>query len=185
MPALATWAPEDGVLGAVAPLALATTQPTALIIDLDPNGPAYQSERSLRQLVDDGPRAADLAPSQRGVAVLANGGIGFYDAWRLVDLLLQGWPAVVLRLPPQAPVDVPVPLVPVRLLVPGGLFPPQGRGVYQALGPGDRRASRLRHDGSLVMPPAPRRSIRMLLDGSRPVASRWIAAWRRVWDAPW
>ncbi|MCP3973351.1 MAG: hypothetical protein GY720_02525 [bacterium] len=185
MPALATWAPEDGVLGAVAPLALATTQPTALVIDLDPNGPAYPSERSLRQLVDDGPRAADLTPSQRGVAVLANGGIGLEDARRLLDLLLHGWPAVVLRLPPQAPGDVPVPLVPVHLLLPGRLFPPQGRGVYQPLGRGDRRAPSLRAAGSLVMPPAPRRTIRALLDGSRPAASRWTAAWRRVWEAAW
>jgi len=173
------------VLGAVAPLALATTQSTALVVDLDPNGPAYSSERSLRQLVDDGPRAADLAPSQHGVAVLANGGIGFEEARRLVDILLQGWPAVVLRLPPQAPNDVPVPLVPVRLLLPGRLFPPQGRGVYQPVGRGDRRASRLKAAGSLVMPPAPRRAIRVLLDGSRPAAGRWTAAWQRVWDAPW
>lgn len=185
MPALATWAPEDGVLGAVAPLALATTQPTALVVDLDPNGPAYPSGRSLRNLVEDGPRSADLAPSGSGVAVLANGGIGFEDARQLIDLLLQGWPAVVLRLPPQVPDDVPVPLVPVRLLVPGRLFPPQGRGVYQPLGPADRRIPSLLRDGSIVLPAASRRVAAALLGGSRPGPGRWMATWRRVWAAPW
>lgn len=185
MPALATWAPEDGVLGAVAPLALATSQPTALVVDLDPNGPAYPSGRSLRQLVEDGPRAVDLAPSESGVAVLANGGVGLEDARHLVDLLVSGWPAVVLRLAPQAPVDVPVPLVPVRLLVPGGLFPPQGRGVYQPLGPVDRRARGLKASGSVVLPMARRRVVERLLVGSRPVAGKWMVAWRRVWDTPW
>lgn len=185
MPALATWAPEDGVLGAVAPLALATTQPTALVVDLDPNGPAYPSARSLRDLVEQGPRSVDLAPSQRGVAVVANGGIGFEDARVLVGLLLEGWPAVILRLSPQAPDDVPVPLVPVRLLVPGRLFPPQGRGVYQPLGSVSHRARSLRASGSLVLPAAPRRTVAALLAGSQPAPSRWMTAWRRVWAASW
>jgi hypothetical protein len=185
MPALATWAPEDGVLGAVAPLALATTQPTALVVDLDPGGPLYPSARSLRNLVEEGPRSADLSPSRTGVAVLANGGISTEDSREIVHLLLRGWPVVVLRLAPQAPDDVPAPIVPVRLLTPGRLFPAQGRGVYQpvAAGPGPRR--RLETDGSLVLPTAPRRVIRALLEGSPPVASRWTRAWHRVWGATW
>ncbi len=185
MPALATWAPEDGVLGAVAPLALATTQPTALVVDLDPGGPQYPSARSLRELVEEGPRAADLSPSRRGVAVLANGGIGTEDSREIVHLLLRGWPAVVLRLAPQAPDDVPAPIVPVRLLIPGRLFPPQGRGVYQPIAVAFGTRRRLETGGSLVLPVAPRRVIRALLEGSRPVASRWTTAWRRVWAAVW
>ena len=39
MPALAIWSPEDGVLGAVAPLGLAAAAGTALVVDLDPRGP--------------------------------------------------------------------------------------------------------------------------------------------------
>ncbi len=185
MPALATWAPEDGVLGAVAPLALAATQPTALVVDLDPGGPHYRSARSLRELVEEGPRAADLSPTRAGVAVLGNGGIGAEDSRELVDLLLRGWPAVVLRLAPQAPDDVPAPVVPVHLLVPGRLFPPPGRGVYQPLAGGFRQQRRLEAGGSLVLPAAPRRVILALLRGSRPVAGRWTAAWRRVWAASW
>lgn len=173
------------MLGAVAPLALATAQPIALVVDLDPRGPHYPSARSLRELVVEGPRAADLSPARSGVAVLANGGVEFEDSRDLVGLLLRGWPAVVLRLAPQAPDDVPAPIVPVRLLTPGRLFPPQGRGVYQPLAGDSRGRRRLEAGGSLVLPAAPRRVVRALLEGARPVASRWTTAWRRVWAASW
>ena len=183
MPSLATWAPEDGVLGAVAPLALANAQPTALVVDLDPRGPAYPSERSLRQLVDGGPRAADLTPQRRGLAVLANGGVPWEAARQLVDLLVENWPAIVLRLPPRSEADVPAPRSPVRLLVPGGLFPPTGRGVFQ-------RVSRygLSHrpgPGAIVLPPAPRGQVAALLAGRQPAPSRWLRAWGSVWEATW
>src|SRR4030066_639874 len=51
MPALAIWTPEDGVLGALAPLGLAASAGTALVIDLDPLGPRYPGEPSLADLV--------------------------------------------------------------------------------------------------------------------------------------
>ena len=180
MPALATWAPEDGVLGAVAPLALASTQQTALVIDLDPSGPAYPSERSLRDLVATGPRSVELRPARRGLAVLRNGGVGFADAQQIVELLIETWPAVVLRLggPPS---DAPAPFVPVRLLVPGRLFPPQGRGVYQRLS-GRRGAV---PDGGVALPPAPRRAVDSLLGLKQPAPSRWLRAWHQVWSASW
>ena len=186
MPVLATWAPEDGVLGAIGPLALAATQPTALVVDLDPAGPRYGSARSLRELVEEGPRASDLSPPRSGIAVLANGGIGLEDSRKIVDLLMRGWPAAVLRLAPEAPDDVPAPIVPVHLLIPGRLFPPQGRGVYQPVtAAGNRDQRRLASTGALVLPAAPRRVVRAFLEGSQPAASRWVAAWRRVWVAAW
>lgn len=183
MPALATWAPEDGVLGAVAPLALASTQPTSLVVDLDPAGPAYPSERSLRDLVEAGPRAAELSPRGTGLAVLRNGGVEATEAQSIVQILIKSWPAVVLRLPPQAPTDVPAPFVPIHLLIPGRLFPPPGRGVLQPL-PGAPR-SRRSTSGLIVLPPAPRRVIVALLEGRRPASSRWLAKWRNVWRATW
>lgn len=141
----------------------------------------------MRHLVEDGPRAADLVPSRRGVAVIANGGVGASQAGEILDLLMRGWPAVVLRQPPQAPVDAPAPVVPIRLLIPGRLFPPQGRGVYQPMGSigrhriaGDRPAA-----GSVVLPAAPRRTIQALLGGRRPAATRWLRAWRAVWGMAW
>ena len=186
MPALATWAPEDGVLGAIAPLALAIAQPNspaALVVDLDPRGPKYPSARSLRDLVVDGPRSTDLAPAGAGVAVMANGGVPFAEARELLNLLLGNWPAIVLRLPPQAPDDVPAPTVPVRLLTPGRLFSPQGRGVYQPIG-GTINRDKV-HPGSLLLPPAPRRTIAALLDGERPRPGRWLSAWAQVWGMAW
>lgn len=182
MPTLATWAPEDGVLGAVAPLALASTQPTALVVDLDAMGPAYPSDRTLLDLVEGSPRAAELIPKRVGLAVLRNGGIAYEDAKSVVDLLLANWPAVVLRLPPWAPDDVPAPLVPVRLLVPGRLFPPPGRGVYQRLAGSTRRA---KVGASHILPPAPRRHVGALLEGRDPGPSRWLRSWSRVWGAGW
>jgi hypothetical protein len=186
MPALATWAPEDGVLGAIAPLALAIAQPNSpatLVVDLDPHGPGYPSDRTLRDLVVDGPRSEDLNPSRVGVAVVANGGVSAAEAGELLEVLTANWPAIVLRLPPQVPDDVPAPTVPVRLLTPGRLFPPQGRGVYQPIGPGERR--RPVPPGSLMLPAAPRRTIGALLSGGQPVPGRWLSAWAAVWETPW
>ena len=69
MPALSIWSPEDGVLGAVAPLGLAAAAGTALVVDLDPGGPRYPGPATLADLVADGPRRGDLSPSRRGVSI--------------------------------------------------------------------------------------------------------------------
>ncbi len=184
MPALATWAPEDGVLGAVAPLALAASQPICLVVDLDQAGPAYPGSRTLRDLVEGGLRAADLSPQRRGTAILANGNVSAADAAEVLGHLIAAWPAIVLRTAAVGQDDVPAPLVPVRLLVPGGLFSPSGRGVYQLT-----RQSFLRprppQDAVVVLPPAPRAVLRHLLRGRQPGRSRWIKSWRRVWATPW
>ena len=47
MPVLSIWSSEGGVLGVVAPLALAASAGTALVIDLDPHGPGYAGTGSL------------------------------------------------------------------------------------------------------------------------------------------
>lgn len=182
MPALAIWTPEDGVLGALAPLGLAISGGTALVIDLDPQGPRYPGEASLADLVREGPRRADLRPARRGVAVLRNGGVGTAAA-EVVSALLAGWERVVLRLPPRpAPNVAGVPVVPVRLLIPGGMFAGgTGPAVYQSTramlplpGPGVR----------LPVPSAG--TVTGLLKGRLPaVGDRWVRAWRPVWEAPW
>lgn len=183
MPALALWTPEDGLLGALAPLGLALAAGTALVVDLDPLGPHYPGSTSLADLATEGPRRADLSPSRRGVAVLRNGGVAPGEAGEVVAALLAGWERVVLRLPPRpAPAPGPVPVVSVRLLIPGGLFPQDRRpAVYQAT----RAAMRL--PGSGVRLPLPGTgTVAALLAGRRPAAGdRWVRAWRRVWEAPW
>lgn len=169
------------MLGAVAPIALASTQPTALVIDLDPNGPQYPSERSLRDLVRGGARSDELLPTRRGVAVLRNGGVDIDESTSMVDALIRNWPVVVLRLAAAAS-DAPAPIVPVRLLIPGRLFPPMGRGVYQRLWAA--RTPQLPAD-SVLIPPASRRSIAQACRGERPGPTRWARAWASVWKLPW
>jgi hypothetical protein len=183
LPALALWTPEDGLLGALAPLALAIAVGTALVVDLDPLGPGYPGHVSLADLVAEGPRKADLSPARRGVAVLRNGGVGPAAAAEVVSALVDGWDRVVLRLAPRpAPTIAGVPVVPVRLLAAGGLFSyDKGLAVYQST----RALMRLPGPGlRLPMPRAG--TVAALLEGRRPAAGdRWIRAWRPVWEAPW
>lgn len=177
MPALAIWSPEDGVLGAVAPLGLAAAAGTALVVDLDPGGPRYPGPGTLANLVTDGPRRSDLRPERHGVAVLANGGVGPEAARVVVDALVQGWPAVVLRLPKNhAGGAGAVPVVP---LVPGGLFSQYGsEAVFQRAG--WRVAA---PEGSVVLPRPRRSTIASLLTGVAPLPrDRWVAAWRPLWE---
>ena len=183
MPALAVWTPEDGLLGALAPLGLAAACPgPVLVIDLDDGGPQYLGEQSLADLVADGPRLDDLRPGRAGVAVLRNGGVGASDASAVIEALLEGWERVVLRLPPRRRVVVPVPVVPVRLLLRGSLFGPAvGPAVYQST------PATIRLPGRGIRLPTPSRStVASLLEGIAPPAGdRWVRAWRRVWEAPW
>jgi hypothetical protein len=58
MPALAIWSPEDGVLGAVAPLGLAAASGTAIVVDLDPDGPATRGRAPSPGSLPTGPVAA-------------------------------------------------------------------------------------------------------------------------------
>ena len=180
MPALSTWTPEDGVLGAVAPLALAAAAGTALMVDLDPHGPAYPGAADLAELVAEGPTRRDLEPARRGVAVLRNGGIEAEDAAEVLGALVDGWPAVVFRLPPHCRSDR-AGVVPVRPLVPGGLFPAGDRAaVYQSAG------WRLTLPGpGILLPRPPGDVVKALLEGVRPRPNRWIRSWRQVWELPW
>ena len=177
MPALAIWSPEDGVLGAVAPLGLAAAAGTALVVDLDPRGPRYPGAGSLAELVADGPRRSDLEPERRGVAVLANGGIGADEAGPVLDAIVEHWPAVVLRLPADHGGGGGA--VPVLPLVPGDLLPDYGAGaVYQRSG--WRVAA---PEGAIILPRPRRSTIGMLLTGTAPPPrDRWIAAWGSLWD---
>lgn len=170
----------DGVLGTVAPLALAAAAGTALVVDLDPLGPSYPGSGSLAELVEQGPRLDDLRPSRSGVAVLRNGGIEASAAREVVAALERGWPRVVLRLPPNTE-PAAGPVVPVVPLLPGGLTPPCDRpAVFQQIG------WHLKAPGpGIIMKMPARATVAALLEGHLPVRSRWVRSWRRVWEMPW
>ncbi len=180
MPALAIWSPEDEVLGVVAPLALGAAAGTALIVDLDVHGPRYPGDLTLAGLVSDGPTKADLSPKRRGIAVVRNGGVDPEDAEFVLRALVDGWPAVVFRLPADhVGGDGAIPVVP---LIPGSMMArPAGQAIYQ------RSGWRVRvPDGGIVLPRPGRGTISALLSGRAPhPGDRWIRAWRRVWEHSW
>jgi hypothetical protein len=181
MPVLSVWSPEGGVLGVVAPLALAASAGTALVIDLDPHGPGYPGTGSLVRLAAEGPRRSDLSPERSGVAVLKNGGIEAAACRDIIAALCRGWPAVVLRLRSSAKRPKNHGVVPVRPLLPGDLFAfdPEPA-VYQRCG------WRIRPGGPGPVLPRPRSStVQALLEGRTPSADRWVRSWRQVWEASW
>lgn len=180
MGALAIWCPLDGVLGTVAPLALAAAAGTALVVDVDSDGPGYPGTGSLAQLVDSGPRLADLRPARSGVAVLRNGGVALEDAAEVIAALVAGWPNVVFRTPRQRSLP-DVPTVPVMPLLPGRMTRRHERAaVYQQVGWHEQAP------GPIVTLPTPSRgTVSALLEGRMPSRSRWVQAWRQVWELPW
>ena len=178
MATLATWCPSGGLLAIVAPLALAAAVGDALVVDLDPAGPAYPGKGSLANLVEDGPRFSDLYPAKSGVAVLRNGGVRPEVAREVIAALVAGWPNIVFRL--SAGLDRS-PMVPVVPLLPGGFTERWPRpAVYQQMGWEEKAPG-----PGLTMPTPSRGSVRALLEGRQPPPSRWLAAWRRAWGVAW
>lgn len=179
MATLATWCQADGALGTVAPLALAAAAGTALVIDVDPDGPIYPGSGSLADLVDDGPRLSDLRPLTSGVAVLRNGGITLDDAREVIEALRKSWPNLVLRAPASGPLQS-LPTVPVVPLLPGVTRRVEPVAVYQQIGWHEQAPG-----PALTLPTPSRGAVRALLEGHMPWRSRWIDAWRAVWELPW
>jgi hypothetical protein len=172
---------QDGVLSALAPLGLAASVQTALMVDLDPSGPPYPGDTSLARLVADGPTSRDLQPSRTGLAVLRNGGVAYTEAEQVVDALGQGWPHVVLRLASSNQARLFVPVVPVIPLFPGLLaIPWKQPAVFQDTGFRITPAA-----PGPVLPRPSRRTVAALLNGRIDPRSRWIRAWRDVWELPW
>lgn len=174
----------DPVLHGLAPLGLASAQGTALVVDLDDEAPSYPGSTSLAKLVVSQPRLSDLRPLRPGVAVLPNGSVHPREAEDVIEALVAGWPAVVLRfgaaqgLPPAL---LNVPVVPVAPLLPGFLHPSlAGAAVYQSLFPGP--PPRLR---GVVLPPLGRSHIQGMLTGAALPPRRWVRAWEQVWEASW
>ncbi len=136
---------------------------------------------TLARLVADEPRASDLTPRRRGVAVLANGGVVLDEAREVIGALVEGWPAVVLACPtgPERPrVDA---LVPVVLDAPATGPVIRGPRVVQRL----RRRRTVAGPGVVLLPPVARATLDVLLDGRFPGPTRWMRSWSEVWRAGW
>ena len=168
----------DDLLAAISPLGLALAAGSGLVVDLDPDGPRYPSERTVAEIVAEGPTLSELSPSRAGVATIGNGGAEHLAALQIIATLAGAWPAIIMRVGSE---PVPYPVIPVRPLWPGFMTPRGERpSVWQSVGspvepPGD----------GPVLPPPGRATVSALLAGRRPVRSRWVMAWRQVWELPW
>lgn len=166
------------MLAAIAPLGLALAAGTALVVDLDPDGPPYPGDRTIADLALEGPRRSEMLPERSGVATIRNGGADPLAAIALVETLAPGWPAIVARVGADT---VPFPVIPVRPLWPGWMTPRgSSPSVWQSTGGGVEPPG-----PGPVLPQPGRATVAALLAGRRPVRSRWVRAWRRVWELPW
>lgn len=177
MSVVALWSPSDLLLSVLAPIGLASTRTSALVIDLDPEGPRYESPYTLADLVRDGAMKDQLDPVRRAVAVLPNGGVGIEDASEMVGALVERWPHVVLRCDPASkPPESAVALLP--LLPKPFMAQPARRVVFQNLGFAAQAPK-----GALVLP-RPRRATVDALMGLKamPTKSPWLKQLARIWS---
>lgn len=166
----------DPVLSFIAPIGLAASVGTGLVVDLV-SAPTPGS-RSLRDIAADGPALAELSPGRQGVALLTGGDISRSEAVDTLERLAARWPAVTVRVSGQS---WPFPVVPVIPLYPGRLLSePEAAGVWQPIG-----AHGTPRGPGPVLPRLRPGALRRLLAGQLPRRSRWVAAWRPVWEMPW
>ena len=164
---------RDPILHHIAPLGLATAAGRCLVIDLDAAAPAY-SDRTLADLVTEGPTAADLTGGP-GVAVLGNGGISFEEAAPMIDRLVGVWGRVVIR---DGGIPHPFPVLSVEPMLPEP-FTPRHADIVQMVAFGQVSGARA------TLPPLRRHQIRSLLAGTIEPRWRWTRAWEPAWDLPW
>ncbi len=175
MVALAVHTLHDDLLGLVTPFALAASHPTALVIDLDPEGFPLPGRRTLAGLVEDGPTLAELVPSRSGVAVLPHGGADVEAAGVVLGALVESWPCVVVRT--RTPV-AGLPFAEVAPLVPGVDTRSRPR-IWVRTGIGTVEPG----PGPVVDSPG-RSAVISVLAGRTP-AGRWLRSWAGVWRWPW
>jgi len=173
---VALWSPHDLLLSVLAPIGLASTRQSALVIDLDPRGPRYESPYTLADLVRDGAMKDQLDPVRKSVAVLPNGGVGIEDASKVVGALAERWPHVVLRCDPASP--PPESAVALLPLLPAPFMPhPTRRVVFQSLGFAAQAPN-----GALVLPRPGSATVNSLMGlRTMPTNSPWLKQLAKIW----
>ena len=174
MAVLAIRTHHDDLLGVVAPLAVAMSRSTALVVDLDREGIALPGTRTLADLVADGPTMAELVPARAGIACLPNGGIGSEAAMEVLTALGKGWPNVVVRVRTEPEALRTLHVIPV---VPR-MEPGADATVWVHTGLMD-----IGVDGPVVRG-STRSAICAALAG-RTMRGRWLRSWSHVWELGW
>lgn len=170
-------ASPDRVLSFAASIAMAAVAPSCLVIDLI--GDLHLGNtRTLADILEEGPRLAELSPGRKGVALIGKGPIGLPKAEEAASVLGASWPALIVRADPG---EWNGPTVPVTPIYPGLLAPTNvGSSVWQPFAPLGRAPG-----PGPVMPSLRPGLVRRLLVGQIPRRSRWMAAWEEVWGLPW
>lgn len=156
-------ASSDRLLAVLAPLALAASRGTALIVDRWPDAGWPFAVGDLGQLAADGPTAEQLEPRRTGVAILG-GPADDARVDRLLDALAGHWPAVVVRADPWTTGSA----VSVEPALPWGTT-------------GDVSVSTALASG--VIPKPSQRLIRHILRGRLDDRWRWFQHWRPLWES--
>jgi hypothetical protein len=165
------------VLSLLGALGLGAAAGTALVIDIAGQS-RLATERTLADLIEDGPSLEELSPTQTGVAVIGGGPIDVTVGLPLIQRLGANWPAVVVRCDAGV---WPGPTVPVRPLLPGLMAPSEPMpAVWQAVPGGSRPPG-----PGPVLPRIGSRAARSLLMGRLPTRGRWLRVWESVWRMPW
>jgi hypothetical protein len=168
---------SDPVLSLLGALGLAQVAGTALVIDMC-GDLSIRGDRTLSDIVADGPALAELSPGRSGVAVLPSGPLDTSEAEEAIRALASHWPAVVVR---GRRGQWPGPMVPVRALLPGLLQArEESPAVWQPVAAG------VRPSGPGPVLPRLRASLaRRMLSGHEARTARWVHAWTPVWGLPW
>lgn len=167
----------DPVLSLFGALGLGASAGTALVVDMS-GGWGVVTDRTLADLLEDGPALHELSPARSGVAVISAGPVDAVAGLSLIERLAANWPAVVVRCSADS---WPGPTVPVRPLLPGLLSPTEViPAVWQTVAGGVRAPG-----PGPVLPRLGPHSARNLLAGRLPTRGRWLRVWERVWGMPW
>lgn len=167
----------DPVLSLFGALGLGAAAGTALIVDMA-TGLGVSTERTLADLLEDGPALHELSPARSGVAVISAGPVDADAGLEIIERLSANWPAVVVRC---TGAGWQGPRVPVRPLLPGLLASSEMiPAVWQTVVGGARPPG----PGPVLPRLGPGRA-RNLLAGRLPTRGRWLRVWERVWAMPW